>query len=101
MAAPRQARIENVREYRLHLIARGLKANSINPIVGALRFSTHDARTQGYRRSVTVRAQGRHAAGRALARRGAASVEGGVQSQDAKQPTLHLRGRLACVEVVA
>ena len=25
-------------EYRLHLIARGLKANSINPIIGALRF---------------------------------------------------------------
>jgi integrase/recombinase XerD len=25
-------------EYRLRLIARGLKANSINPIIGALRF---------------------------------------------------------------
>jgi integrase/recombinase XerD len=27
-----------VRDYRLHLMARGLKASSINPIVGALRF---------------------------------------------------------------
>jgi integrase/recombinase XerD len=27
-----------VRDYRLHLIARGLKAASINPIMGALRF---------------------------------------------------------------
>ena len=30
--------IEEVRAYRLHLIKRGLKASSINPIVGALRF---------------------------------------------------------------
>ena len=30
--------IEDVREYRLHRIARGLKANSTNPIIGALRF---------------------------------------------------------------
>lgn len=30
--------LEEVREYRLHLLARGLKAKSINPIVGALRF---------------------------------------------------------------
>jgi len=29
---------EHVREYRLHLIGRGLKATSINPIIGALRF---------------------------------------------------------------
>ena len=29
---------EDVRLYRLHLIKRGLKATSINPIVGALRF---------------------------------------------------------------
>ena len=31
-------RVEDVRAYRLHLIERGLKASSINPIVGALRF---------------------------------------------------------------
>jgi integrase/recombinase XerD len=36
--SPDKLGIEDVREYRLHLIARGLKANSINPIVGALRF---------------------------------------------------------------
>lgn len=30
--------IEDVRTYRLHLVNRGLKAASINPIVGALRF---------------------------------------------------------------
>ena len=29
---------EDVRDYRLHLISRGLKATSINPIMGALRF---------------------------------------------------------------
>jgi integrase len=29
---------EHVREYRLRLIGRGLKATSINPIIGALRF---------------------------------------------------------------
>jgi integrase/recombinase XerD len=29
---------DDVRDYRLHLIARGLKATSINPIMGALRF---------------------------------------------------------------
>ena len=32
-------RIEEIRDYRLYLVARcGLKATSINPIVGALRF---------------------------------------------------------------
>ena len=36
--SPDKLGIEDVREYRLHLIARGLKANSINPIIGALRF---------------------------------------------------------------
>ena len=30
--------LEHVSEYRLHLMSRGLKASSINPIVGALRF---------------------------------------------------------------
>jgi integrase/recombinase XerD len=29
---------EHVRDYRLHLISRGLKPNTINPIMGALRF---------------------------------------------------------------
>ena len=29
---------EDVRDYRLHLISRGLKPNSINPMMGALRF---------------------------------------------------------------
>jgi site-specific recombinase XerD len=36
--APDKLGIEDIREYRLHLIGRGLKATSINPIVGALRF---------------------------------------------------------------
>lgn len=35
---PDKLGIEHVREYRLHLIARGLKPESINPIIGALRF---------------------------------------------------------------
>ena len=37
-ASPDQLGIEHVRAYRLHLLERGLKARSINPIVGALRF---------------------------------------------------------------
>lgn len=36
--SPDKLGIEHVRDYRLHLMARGLKATSINPIVGALRF---------------------------------------------------------------
>ncbi len=36
--SPDKLGIENVREYRLHLMGRGLKASSINPIIGALRF---------------------------------------------------------------
>lgn len=35
---PDKLGIEHIREYRLHLLARGLKATSINPIVGGLRF---------------------------------------------------------------
>ena len=33
--SPDKFGVEDVRKYRLHLMARGLKANSINPIVGA------------------------------------------------------------------
>jgi len=36
--APDKLSAEDVRDYRLHLISRGLKATSINPIMGALRF---------------------------------------------------------------
>jgi site-specific recombinase XerD len=36
--SPDKLGIEQVREYRLHLMSRGLKAASINPIIGALRF---------------------------------------------------------------
>ena len=36
--SPDKLGIDHVRDYRLHLLARGLKARSINPIVGALRF---------------------------------------------------------------
>ena len=36
--SPDKLTIEDVRDYRLHLIAGGLKAASINPIMGALRF---------------------------------------------------------------
>jgi integrase/recombinase XerD len=36
--SPDKLGIEEVRAYRLHLLKRGLKASSINPIVGALRF---------------------------------------------------------------
>ena len=35
--SPDKLTFEDVRDYRLHLIGRGLKPNSINPIVGALR----------------------------------------------------------------
>jgi integrase/recombinase XerD len=36
--SPDKLTAEDVRDYRLHLISRGLKATSINPIMGALRF---------------------------------------------------------------
>lgn len=36
--SPDKLGLEDVRDYRLHLVARGLKAKSINPIVGGLRF---------------------------------------------------------------
>ena len=36
--SPDKLSAEDVRDYRLHLISRGLKATSINPIMGALRF---------------------------------------------------------------
>jgi integrase/recombinase XerD len=36
--SPEELTIEDVRDYRLHLIARGLQPTSINPIMGALRF---------------------------------------------------------------
>lgn len=36
--SPDQLGIEHIRDYRLHLLARGLKTRSINPIVGGLRF---------------------------------------------------------------
>ena len=36
--SPDKLTSEDVRDYRLHLISRGLKATSINPIMGALRF---------------------------------------------------------------
>src|SRR5262249_33528049 len=36
--SPDRLGIEHIRDYRLHLLARGLKAKSVNPIVGALRF---------------------------------------------------------------
>jgi integrase/recombinase XerD len=37
-ASPDKLGIEHVRENRLHLLSPGLKARSINPIVGVLRF---------------------------------------------------------------
>jgi site-specific recombinase XerD len=36
--SPDKLGIEHIRAYRLHLLARGLKATSINPIVAGLRF---------------------------------------------------------------
>ena len=36
--SPDKLGVEDVRVYRLHLLSRGLKATSINPIIGALRF---------------------------------------------------------------
>src|SRR3954469_12954604 len=36
--SPDQLTLEDVRDYQLHLVARGLKASSICPIMGALRF---------------------------------------------------------------
>ena len=35
---PDELTVEHVRDYRLHLISRGLQPTSINPIMGALRF---------------------------------------------------------------
>lgn len=37
--SPDKLTFEDVRDYRLHLISRGLKPNSINPIMGALARS--------------------------------------------------------------
>ena len=36
--SPDKLTAEDVRDYRLHLISRGLKPASINPIMGVLRF---------------------------------------------------------------
>jgi hypothetical protein len=36
--APDKLGIEHIRDYRIHLLTRGLKPKSVNPIVGALRF---------------------------------------------------------------
>lgn len=36
--SPDKFGIEHIGDYRLHLLARGLKLRSVNPIVGALRF---------------------------------------------------------------
>lgn len=36
--SPDKLGIEEIRKYRMHLLQRGMKARSINPIVGALRF---------------------------------------------------------------
>jgi Phage integrase, N-terminal SAM-like domain len=36
--SPDKLGIEHIRQYRLHLMARGLKPASINPIIAALRF---------------------------------------------------------------
>src|ERR1700690_2812036 len=36
--SPDKLSLENVRDYRLNLISRGLKPTTINPIMGALRF---------------------------------------------------------------
>ena len=53
-ASPDQLGVEHVRAYRLHLLKRGLKARSINPIVGALRFffATKDRLRFGGRKHV-------------------------------------------------
>ena len=36
--SPDQLTFEDVRDYQLHLVARGLKASSICPVMSALRF---------------------------------------------------------------
>jgi integrase/recombinase XerD len=36
--SPDELTLEDVRDYQLHLVARGLKASSICPIMSALRF---------------------------------------------------------------
>ncbi len=36
--SPDQLTLEDVRDYQLHLVARGLKASSISPIMSALRL---------------------------------------------------------------
>ncbi len=43
---PDKLTFEDVRDYRLHLISRGLKPNSINPIVGGVTVTVHSIRRQ-------------------------------------------------------
>ena len=62
--SPDKLGVEDVRTYRLHLISRGLKPATINPIVAALRFFYRT--TLGRKEMVEempFRPQGGHAAG--------------------------------------
>ena len=47
--SPDQLTLEDVRDYQLHLVARGLKASSICPIMSALRFFYADADREAVR----------------------------------------------------
>src|SRR3954462_4128644 len=60
--SPDQLTLEDVRDYQLHLVARGLKAASICPIMSALRFlyAVRPARGRGPHPAA---AQGRPAPG--------------------------------------
>ena len=62
--SPDQLGLEEIRDYRLHLVARGLKATSINPIIGALRFFRY-TRQEADCRGDPLCPQGRHPAGSA------------------------------------
>src|SRR4029453_15248944 len=56
--SPDKLGLEHVRDYRLHLMSRGLKASSIHPIVGRLALLLrHDTGQQAARRADPLRAR--------------------------------------------
>jgi site-specific recombinase XerD len=75
--SPDKLGIEDIRAYRLHLMQRGLKASSMYPIIGALRFFYRTTLGQKEtRRANPLRTQRGHAACRSDPGSGRAPVEG-------------------------
>ena len=99
--SPDELTLEDVRDYQLHLVARGLKASSICPIMSALRFlyavtldrpragGPHPAAAQG-------RPPARHplpGRGRAPAGRRRRPVDAGAADHGLRRRPARLRGR--------